>query len=212
MPAPEQEPLGLLATIHWRLEEVLALFAAHRSMHQLNGKSVDVPLAAALNRFSGFWHPVSVGLQTALFVGIVAILDKNSTESATLYSAIRGLNSLERAKLPAHFETNLDAIHRRYKTYRHKLFGHNDRKRDAVLDEFTQAGFTWTLVEADLQELVYSLKVLYAIRESQAIPEREQSNSIIFQVDLAHAHARLHSAEFFAWYKSAIATTRVRST
>ena len=186
----------LLNTVEWRLEETLQAFEAHRILNQMCNKADSPELFDLINLYAGFWQPVGVGLQTALFMGINAILDKRSGDSATLYRCLGLLNERQKENLPSGFEARLDEIRSRYARFRHKLFGHNDSRREEVIVEFGDAGFSWDSIGADLQALKYALKVISNLAAGEQVPSIGETDRMIYRHDLATEKTRTDSHAF----------------
>lgn len=188
----------LLETVEWRLEETLEAFTVMRVINENCANDANPTLHQAIQDRSGFWKPITVGLQTTVITGINAILDKFSSDSATLYLILNRLHPKLPALFPSNFEAELDAIRDRYKKFRHKLFGHNDIKREAIAIEFDQAGFTWESIAADLTDLEFVLKVLWHVEGSNPIPDRAAAKGMIYPYSLAVARTAQHTSEFLS--------------
>ena len=169
-----------LENVQTRLGETLEVFAISYAINEHCDATVDAAANKAINRLGGFWQASLLSYQTTLFMGINAILDKESSDSATLYSALREIESRAVGILPANLESTLDAIRNKYKKLRHKLFGHNDKKRQKFVDEFNASGFTWPSLEADLQQLEYVFKVLFEAMRGRPIPSVEDAQTMQF--------------------------------
>lgn len=188
-----------LLTIETRLGETLEAFVVARQINEACNKETSPALNAAINRRGGFWQAVLVSLQTTQFVGINALLDRNSNDSATLYLVA---NELERTNpagvLPPTLIADLDVIRDRYKKYRHKLFGHNDKDRDNVINNFNNAGFTWQSLSQDLFELEYAFKVLFEAMRGRPIPSKERAKEIQFPYNVSVERAAKDTAAILA--------------
>lgn len=170
----------LLKIVEWRLEETIEAFTVMRAINESCNSDVSPTLHKTINACGGFWKPVTVGLQTTVITGINAILDKGSSDSATLYVVFNKLNTQLPPTFPQSFESDLDEIRNRYKKFRHKLFGHNDIKREAIANEFDQAGFTWDSIAADLGDIEYAFKVLCHVEGGQSIPDEASAKGMIY--------------------------------
>jgi hypothetical protein len=167
-----------LRTIQNRLSDTLEAFVVARKINEKCNKEVDPTLNKTINKHGGFWEVVLCSTLTTQFVGIFALLDKNSTDSATLYSVLDKLKSIRPGVLPPNLTSDLDRIRDRYSKYRNKLFGHNDKNRDAVIAKFNQEGFTWESQEQDLFELEYAFKVLLEAAQNRKIPTRQEAKEM----------------------------------
>ena len=188
----------LLETVEWRLEETLEAFTVMRVINENCAGDANPTLHQAIQDRAGFWKPVTVGLQTTVITGINAILDKFSDDSATLYLILKRLQPKLSASFPSTFESELDAIRDRYKRFRHKLFGHNDIKREAIATEFDQAGFTWESLAADIGHLEYALKVLWHVEGGNPIPDKTTAKGMIYPYSLAVARTVQHTSGFLS--------------
>ena len=169
-----------LQTIETRLGETLESFVVARKINEECDKDHDQILHAIINKRGGFWQASLLAHQTTQFVGINALLDEHSNDSATLYSALKDLEALHPGVLPSNLKQTLDTIRNKYKKFRHKLFGHNDKERDQVVSQFNEAGFTWQSLASDLEELEYIFKVLFLAMRERPIPSREEANRMQF--------------------------------
>lgn len=188
----------LLETVEWRLGETVEAFTLMRTINERCNTEVNSTLHALINARGGFWKPVTVGLQTTVITGINALLDKGSNDSATLYLVLKKLSAQPQSPLPAGIENTLDTIRDRYKKFRHKLFGHNDINREAVANEFDQAGFTWVSLGADLEELEYVFKLLWHVMGGQPIPDRSMAKAMIYPYAMSVARTQKDTSEFLA--------------
>lgn len=188
----------LLKTVEWRIEETLEAFTVMRVINENCASDANPTLHQAIQDRAGFWKPVTVGLQTTVITGINAILDKFSSDSATLYLILNRLQPNLPTSFPSNFEAGLDTIRDRYKRFRHKLFGHNDITREAIATEFDQAGFTWESIAADLSDLEYALKVLWHVEGGNPIPDKATAKGMIYQYSLAVARTAQHTSEFLS--------------
>lgn len=186
----------LLETVQWRIEETLEAFTVMRVINENCASDASPALHQAIQDRAGFWKPVTAGLQTTVITGINAILDKFSSDSATLYLILNRLQSNLPASFPPNFEADLDTIRDRYKRFRHKLFGHNDIKREAIAAEFDQAGFTWESIAADIGDLEYALKVLWHVESSNPIPDKTTAKGLIYPYTLSVTRTAQHTSEF----------------
>jgi hypothetical protein len=188
----------LLETVEWRLEETIAAFTVTRAINERCMNDVSLNLKERINSRSGFWKPVTVGLQTTVFLGICAILDKNSDDSATLYLILKKLKNTrpELPTIPANLEIDLDVIRTRYSRFRHKLFGHNDINREVIANIFDEAGFTWDSIASDLAELEYIFKVLWHLESGNNIPDRPSAEKMIYPYRMFVAKSQIDTLEF----------------
>lgn len=170
----------LLETVEWRLEETIEAFTVMRTINEHCNIDVNPAIHKAINDRAGFWKPVTVGLQTTVIIGINAILDKERSDSATLYLVHNKLKAKLPLSFPLSFEHDLDTIHNRYKKFRHKLFAHNDKKREAIVNDFDQAGFSWDSLATDLSNLEYAFKVLWHVMGDQPIPDKATAKTKIY--------------------------------
>lgn len=188
----------LLETVEWRLGETVEAFTVMRTINENCNTEVNPTLHATINARAGFWKPVTVGLQTTVITGINAVLDKGSSDSATLYLVLKKLNIQSPSSIPAGIESNLDTIRDRYKKFRHKLFGHNDINREAIANEFDQSGFTWVSLSADLEELEYVFKVLWHVIGGQPIPDKSSAKKMIYPYTMSVARTQKDTSDFLA--------------
>lgn len=188
----------LLETVEWRLGETIEVFTVMRTINENCNTDVNPKLHGIINARAGFWKPVTLGLQTTVITGINAVLDKGSRDSATLYLVLKKLNAQSPSSIPAGIESDLDTIRDRYKKFRHKLFGHNDINREAIANEFDQAGFTWVSLATDLGELEYALKVLWNVMSGQAIPDRSLAKQMIYPYTMSVARTQQDTSAFLA--------------
>jgi hypothetical protein len=187
---------NLLETVEWRLEETIVAFTVMQVINENCNADVNPALHKAINERGGFWKPVTVGLQTTVITGINAILDERSSDSATLYLVFKRLKMQLPPSFPQSFKNDIDTIRNRYKKFRHKLFGHNDIKREAIANEFDQAGFTWNSIAADLGDLEYAFKVLWHVEGGQPIPDKTSATRIIYPCDMSIARTKEHTVGF----------------
>jgi hypothetical protein len=166
--------------IQTRLGETLESFTVIRKINELCNADCDPKFGDALNKRGGFWQATLVAHQTTHFVGLFALLDKGNDDSATLYSVLKELNTLRPGIAPAGLEAVLDAVRDKCKRFRHKLFGHNDRKRVAVVAQFNAAGLTWESMASDLEELEFVFKTLFEVWNRRPVPTEESARAMQF--------------------------------
>ena len=63
--------------LEMRLAEALQAFAVLRSVNCHFSEPTGDTLRRSISERDGFWHPVTLGLQTTVLMSIVALLDKN---------------------------------------------------------------------------------------------------------------------------------------
>lgn len=169
-----------LQTIQSRLSETLEAFVVAREINEVCNKEADPNLFDTVNKRGGFWQAVLLSLQTTYLVGLNALLDKGRKDCATLYFVLDELESIHPGVLPSNLATDLDVIRNRYKEFRHKLFGHNDKDRDVVILNFNKAGFTWASQAQDLFKLEYAFKVLFEAMSEHQIPTEKEAVGMQF--------------------------------
>ncbi len=176
-----------------RLAEALQAFAVLQSVNRQFSEPTGEAVRQSISERNGFWHPVTLGLQTTVLTSIVALLDKSRSDCATFYYVIDRLTSTQSLALPQGLAQSLDAIRDKYKTYRHKLFAHNDLKRLAIAEAFDREGFTWASVCSDLTMLDYAAKVLGHVRAGQTPPTTQAAKNMLSSFNLAEVHSVQHS-------------------
>lgn len=184
-----------LQTVENRLEEVLSAFAISRTLNETCNADVNEPLNAIVNSRGAYWQTVLNAAQTTHFLGIIALLDKYSDESATLYSLHAEAEVASPGLAPSNLVATLDTIRARYAKFRNKLFGHNDRKRAQFAANFDAAGFTWTAMADDLDSLDYAFKVLYEILNGRTVPTKDQATKMRFPYSMGVEQVRKNTLE-----------------
>lgn len=179
-----------------RLSEALQAFAILQSINRHFLEPSGDALRGSIAQRAGFWHPVTLGLQTTVLTSMMAILDKSRDDCATIYYVLDRLSPAQSAAVPSDFERSLDTIRDRYKTYRHKIFAHNDLKRLAFAEAFDQAGFTWETVSNDLSALDYAAKVLGHVLDGKVPPSPSNAKHMLYSFNLAEAHSVAHCQAF----------------
>lgn len=180
MPATLKQLEQQLQVVEPRLSETLESFEVSRKINELCDRTANPALANVIDSHAGFWQATLAAHQAAMLMGINALLDEHSTDSATLYSVYREIDALRPGVLPPDLKATLDKVRTKYKKFRHKLFGHNDLKRDRVVKQFNDAGFTWVSLAADLNELDFTFKVLFEAVSGRPIPTRADAERILF--------------------------------
>ena len=174
-----------LGNIQLRLGEVWQTFAVERALNELANEQADPELYAAVCKCGAFWQTASVALQTSMLIGIFALLDRDDPDGATLYSIVREIRKTNSTPTFVGVEARLDQIRDRYKKYRHKLFGHNDKERLEFAKKFDVAGFTWEQFGKDFLFLDYVWKAVKLASEGIPIPCEGDAPGLHF----AHNHA-----------------------
>ena len=187
----------LLKTIEWRLEETIAAFTVQLIISENCNK--NPALHKVINDWNGFWKPISIGLETTIIIGIIAIIETGSN-NATLLQVYNNLkkNGKLSPSFPQNFDNDLNTISKRYVKFRNKIFGHNDTKRDGFVNEFSNAGFTYETIGQDLNALKYALKVLSHANGGGTIPDKNSAKNMFNFSDLYIAHTKEHCSGFLA--------------
>lgn len=188
----------LLETVECRLGETIEAFTVLRSINESCNAQVNPAMNKAINKRAGFWTPVTVGLQTTVITGIISILDKGSESSATLYLVLNKLGVKLPPSFPPNFENDLDVIRDRYKKFRHKLFGHNDIRREAIANEFDQPGFTWESIAVDLDHLEHAFKVLWHVDGGDPIPDAASTKQMQYPYNMSVSRTKEHTSAFIS--------------
>lgn len=181
---------SVLDAIEWRIEETLQAYEVQVTLNQRCVPENSKALHEAVNACAGFWHPVGIGLQMSLILGIFAVLDGKRKDSATLFVGERMLSDAQRQLLPLDFVSNLKIIEDRYARYRHKLFAHSDHTRADVAYKLEQEGFTWESVASDIRSLRGALRILQHVTVGRHLPSEDSNSGIIGSPELAAVRAR----------------------
>jgi hypothetical protein len=174
-----------LSVIETRLSETLESFAVQKVINEKCNEIDDAKLYEIINKRVAFWQALLLAHQTTQFLGINSLLDKNSSDSATLYSVLKALEISRPGVVPIGLENDLDAIRSKYAKFRHKLFGHNDKKRQDVVNQFNNAGFTWQSQASDLEKLEYAFKVLFEANSGRPIPSQIVAQKMKFPYQIS---------------------------
>ncbi|RUR68694.1 hypothetical protein EJP67_16655 [Variovorax guangxiensis] len=176
--------LDQLETVSARLEETLSAFQIAKVVNEEANAEANAALNAAINQRSLFWTTVMNSAQSTYFIGMFALLDTDK-DSASLYSLIQEIEKTNPNSIPADLKPSLATIKTRYKQFRHKLFGHNDKNREAFAQRLNAAGFTWTSIAADMGTLDHAFKVLHELAKGRQVPAPADSQKMRFAYNLA---------------------------
>jgi hypothetical protein len=167
-----QELRSELEVVGLRLGETWEALAAEQKVHEIGSSNHEIQ--RAIDKHGNFWEITLLSLQTTWITGIFSLLDKD-TKSATLYSV---LNEIRKSNTDAKFsemEGKLEVIGNRYNKYRHKLFGHNDKKRQTFANLFDAEGFTWQQNRDDTLFLDYVFKAVWLANDGEGIPTETEA-------------------------------------
>jgi hypothetical protein len=93
-------------------------------------------------------------------------------------------------------EPRLDEIRNRYKKYRHKLFGHNDKKREDWVGRYNAAGITWASLEKDFEYLDYVFKCLWQVHKGEVVTDQTRARDLHFPHDQSRRAVIKDTEEF----------------
>jgi hypothetical protein len=198
MTPEEAETSQHFETVMLRFGETWEAAVVHRLLNEKAHRDADEELNKVINRRGGFWTTANLSFQAATLSGFFALLDHDGN-SATFYSVLARAKAARPDAIFDDFKLKLDTIRERYKRYRHKLFGHNDKKRASVADEFNAAGFSHASVEDDLRTLDYILKVCRtaALSPGEALPAPNDTVRWRFPYNDSVERARAHTVALF---------------
>ena len=103
------------AIVESRLSETWEALAIQRTINELANKEVNPSLNSELNRYSGFWRAINMSLQATIFTGLFALLDENSSDSATFYSILRHAERTNRHVALSGMASRLTEMRTKYK-------------------------------------------------------------------------------------------------
>jgi hypothetical protein len=169
-----------LENVGLRLGATWEAFAIEKTLNELANPEVNASLKPILDSQGAFWNSVLHSLMTTWAIGIFALLDKHSSGSATLYSALRRVQGTNPNPALSSFESRMDEIRDRYAPYRHKIFAHNDKSRSDFIQSFDNANFTWELCEKDILFLDYVWKAVWLANDGNAIPTESKARDYHF--------------------------------
>ena len=166
-----------LETVGLRLSDTWEALVVEMRINELGSSTPG--LQDALDKHGHFWHATLMALQTAWFTGVFSLLDKDES-SATLYGTLKEIRKSNNDPVFAAMEPRLDAVRDRYKNFRHKLFGHNDKHRQTFIELFDQEGFTWRQCGEDMLLLDYVWKAIWFANEGELIPTEDEARERCF--------------------------------
>lgn len=185
-----------LEQVECRLSETWEALSVQRTINELADKHENAALNTEINEYAGFWRTVRVSLQTTIFTGIFSLLDERSSDSATFYSILETTSQTNTHPALNDMKRRLSEIRERYKKYRHKLFGHNDKKRHEWVNRFNAAGFTWVSMEGDLKYLDYVFKVIWQLNRNETPVDEATAQSLLFPHDQSRRAVIQQTKEF----------------
>ncbi|WP_157649203.1 hypothetical protein [Burkholderia ubonensis] len=168
-----------LLIVEQRLAETLQVFAAYATINELANKDTNPALNAIVNRRGGFWHATAVSFQTHLFTGVYALVELGR-QVVTLATIAHQLSKDGKVSVPDELVNALGDVRKRYEKFRHILFGHNGKDREAFADRFDEYGFTWDMIRGDLATLEHTFKCLWLLADSKPAPALDESKRMRF--------------------------------
>jgi hypothetical protein len=168
-----------LRLVEDRLSETWEALIVQCVINERANKEDNPQLNAIINKHPGFWRVANFSLQSGIFVGLFALLDKDQS-SASMYSILRHAKHQFPDPSLNSFETTLDALRDKYAKYRHKIFGHNDKQRNDVIAQFNTEGFTWESLERDIEGIDHIWKTIWLLHRGDAAPSEETSKAFQF--------------------------------
>lgn len=184
-----------LQLVEDRLSETWEALAVQRVINERANKKANPQLNAAINEHYGFWRVVNFSLQSSIFVGLFALLDKN-TSSDSMYSILKRAKHICPDSSLSTFEVTLDALRAKYGNYRNKIFGHNDRKRNDLIAQFNAEGFTWESLENDIVSMDHIWKTIWLLHRGNIAPTEDQSRALQFPLNSSHRGVIEHTETF----------------
>lgn len=192
-----------LQNIEARLGEAWEALAVLRTIHE--HAKVDAALGSAINSTSGFWKIIHMALNVSIFTGIHAVLENESNSnksnnSATLHSALKKVMQGNPDPVFRENKQRLVKIAKKYGTYRHKIFAHNDIWRSDKIEEFNRAGFSWASIDNDFIFLDYVWKTLFFPSKGKPIPSETEAQQFYFPNDSSRQAVITHTQTMLKYF------------
>lgn len=184
-----------LRLVEDRLSETWEALVVQRVINERANKEGNPQLNAIINKHPGFWRVVNFSLQSGIFVGLFALLDKGPS-SASMYSILKHAKQQHPDPSLNSLEATLDALRSKYSKYRHKIFGHNDQKRNDVIAQFNEEGFTWESLESDIEGIDHIWKTIWLLHRGDAAPSEERSKAFQFPHNSSRRSVGEHTDAF----------------
>lgn len=184
-----------LRLVEDRLAETWEALTVQRVLNERANMDNSPQLNAAIKKHSGFWRVVNLSLQSSIFIGLFALLDKRPS-NASMYSILKHAKQQRPDPSLNTFDADLDALLSKYSKYRHKIFGHNDQKRNDVIAQFNAEGFTWESLENDIVRIDHIWKTIWLLHRGDAAPTEKRSKAFHFPHNSSRRSVSEHTEEF----------------
>lgn len=185
----------VLRIVQVRLGSTMEAALVLRTINERCCKEANDAAYEEIQKYAGFWIPVTLGLQSLVYVGIVSLTDKRK-DVASLNRALKLLRGRLPKEKAEELEGILSDVDNRYRDHRNELYAHATLAWHTAIRRFNDAGLTFESETADLESLDYGFKILWSALRDRAIPDREMAAHQHFPHNDALARAKLDAERF----------------